>query len=233
MVPYIQIGRFVIESYKLFINLGTLLGAFAMYLVLDKKCLVEKFRWKIVVIVMAIMGLSVPFAKFIKGVFRNGDGNATHFLGRVLVTAILMEIVFFFFWKAKECELQARNSVVLYLAIQHFFNRLSCFMNGCCNGKIIEAWNKRFPSQIVEMCCMAVIIALILYCIKKEKTFYYAFYIAFSVVIFISEFLIEDTRTNAVATSPITGVQLGAIILFVFSSACLIIKIRHGDRSRG
>lgn len=233
MLPYIHIGTIVIESYTLFINLGTVFGAFAMYYLLEHWCSAEKYRWKVVIIVIAAMVLSIPFARFIKGLFRNGNGTATHFLGRVIVACVVMEVVFRFFWKEKECIAQAKNAVAIYLAVQHVFNRIACLLNGCCGGKYIEKLGVRYPSQLTEAGCMLLCIIAISYAIYKRKEFYYEFYMIFAVVIFISEFFIEDTRTNVTAISPITGVQLGAIILFLLALTLKICGVWENKRKRG
>ncbi len=222
MYPYIHIGKYLLESYTLFINLGTLSGSFAMYFILEKYCKEEKYRWKIIVILLAIMGISAPFARYIKSIFYNGNGTATHFLGRVLATLVLMEFVFAFIWKNKSCVGQARNAVVAYLGIQHLFNRISCLLNGCCGGKIIRRWNRAFPSQLFEMICMVVVIMIICMYIYKRKNFYFQFYIYFSIVIFISEFFIADTRINEYKISPLTGIQVGAILMWVIAVICYI-----------
>ncbi len=217
MLPYIHVGSVLIESYTLFINLGTVIGAFVMYWLLDWYCSSEKRRWKIVIVVLAVMGLSMPFARILKGLFRNGNGTATHFLGRVLVACVVMEIVFHFFWKDRSSLAQAGNSVVMYLAIQHLFNRIACYMNGCCGGVYISSLGGNYPSQLIEAGCMMLLIVIIGYAIFKQKSFYYQFYMIFSIVIFVSEFFIEDTRMNVTTTSPLTGIQAGAIVLFILA----------------
>ncbi len=226
MLPYIHIGTFVFESYTLFINLGTLIGAFIMYELLEKHCKPEKYRWKLVGIVLAIMAASIPFAKFIKGLFRHGNGQATHFLGRVLAAAIILEVVYYFWWKEKGCLLQAKNAVVMYLAVQHLFNRIACYLNGCCGGKKIANGTLVFPSQLAEAFCMLVLIILIAVKIYQNQSFYYPFYMLFAIIIFFSEFMIEDTRIGIEKTSIITGVQLGAILLFASSLGLYIWHIR-------
>lgn len=226
MYPYIHIGKYLLESYTLFINLGTLIGILVMYIILGKCNILEKNKWKLIIILLTIMGMSSPFARFIKGLFYNGNGTATHFIGRVLVALVVFELILAFSKDNNFRLEQVGNSIVMYLAIQHFFNRLSCLMNGCCGGKIIKGWNKPFPSQIFEMSGMLILMGLIVFHLHKRKSFYYLFYICFSIIIFISEFYIDDTRVNADKLYPITGVQLGAIILCILSLVFYILKMK-------
>ena len=228
MLPYIHIGSNIIESYTLFINLGTVIGAFVMYWLLEHYCREERFRWKLVVIMLAVMIASAPLARLIKGFMLDGNGTATHFIGRVLAACVVMELVFAFFWKDSESRLQAQNAVVMYLAIQHLFNRISCYMNGCCGGKYIDSLNIRFPSQLAEAGCMVILMILIAVSLRKGKSFYYQFFMAFAVIIFISEFFIEDTRTNVAGRYPVTGVQIGALVLLVLSVSLYIFHRHRG-----
>ena len=52
MYPYIHIGKYLLESYTLFINLGTLIGILVMYIILGKCNILEKNKWKLIIILL-------------------------------------------------------------------------------------------------------------------------------------------------------------------------------------
>ena len=89
----------------------------------------------------------------------------------------------------------------------------------------------QFPSQIVEMLGVAILLVLILISIKREKSFYYQYCICFAILIFASEFGIEETKVNVIVTAPITGVQLGALILLFISVLYMFLERKLGDCS--
>lgn len=223
MKPFLVFGPFAFESYTLVTNLGTLLGLTAMYIILDKKCEREKFNWKLVLTVFALMVIGDPVAKALKGAFGgNVTETATHFLGRVLFATIILGFLMRIMWKNKECSYQAWNSVAAYFLVQHFFNRIACFLNGCCEGRVLGRRNIQFPSQIFEAVLVLIIFGILLWNIKKEREFYYASCILYAGVILVSEFFIEQPEIGRVIG--MTSVQVGAVALFFIGFFSILVQ---------
>lgn len=216
MKPFLIFGPFTFESYTLVTNLGTLLGFTIMYLVLEKKCEKEKYYWKLVLMVLALMVIGDPIAKALKGAFGgNVTGEETHFLGRVLFAAVVMVFLMKFFWKNSECSYQAWNGVAAYFLVQHFFNRIACFLNGCCGGRSLGDRNITFPSQMFEAVMVLIAFGILLWNIKKEHWFYCESCMIYAVIIFVSEFLVEQPEIGKIIG--MTSVQVGAITLFLLA----------------
>lgn len=213
MKPFLKFGPFAFESYTLFTNLGTLLGLTVAYLILEKYCKNEKNYWKLLPEILLLMIISIPFARSIKGAF-NGTffDEATHFLGRVLFAVIVLFFLMNFFWKDKKCLYQAWNAVAAYFLVQHFFNRIACWLNGCCGGIYLETCNIRFPSQLFEAGVMLLAFGMLLWKIRKGQWFYYQSCMIYAVTIFISEFFIEQPEVKKILA--LTSVQAGAVVLF-------------------
>lgn len=216
MKPFLKFGPFTFESYTLVTNLGTLLGLTIMYLILEKTCEKEKRYWKLVLAVLALMAVGTPVAKALKGAFGgNATGAETHFLGRVLFAAVVLAFLMKFLWKNRECCYQAWNSVASYFLVQHFFNRIACFLNGCCGGSIQGESNIVFPSQLFEAAMVLIAFGILLWNIKKERWFYCESCMIYAVVIFVSEFFIEQPEIGKIIG--MTSIQAGAIALFLLA----------------
>lgn len=213
MKPFLTVGPFTFESYTLVTNLGTLLGLTMMYLVLEKKCEKEKFYWKLIGVVFALMVIGDPVAKTLKGAFGgNMTGTETHFLGRVLFAALVLIFVMKLLWKNSECCYQAWNAVAAYFLVQHFFNRIACFLNGCCGGIYMGECNILFPSQLFEAITVLLVFCVLLWNIKKDRGFYYESCMSYAIIIFVSEFFIEQPEIGRIMG--VTSIQAGAMILF-------------------
>ncbi len=212
MLPYIKTGSLVFESYTLITNMGTLIGMFASYQVLEKYCSMEKRYWKVLLLLLALMASGDIPARFLKGLFHgSGMGTATHFLGRVLFAALLLPILLSLMWKECSCMKQAMNASALYFLIQHFFNRIACWMNGCCNGILIESLHVRFPSQFFEAGMMLLVLILLGKNIRKGDSFFGQSMLIYAMVIFVSENFIDQPEVPRVFM--LTSVQTGALLL--------------------
>lgn len=229
MLPYITVGSAVFESYTLITNAGTLIGLFSAYECLQKHCKKEKNNWKMIVALMLLMLAGAWFARLLKGLFAGPElGEATHFLGRVLLASFLLPVLLPLFWKERSCSGQAMNAAALYLVIQHFFNRIACWMNGCCGGIYLESWKVRFPSQLFEAGAMLMILCFLVKHIRADRIFFGQTVFFYAVTIFISEYLIDQPEEIRIFT--LTSIQAGALLLMALASVLVILqrKIRSG-----
>lgn len=215
MYPFIRIGTLTFESYTMLTNLGTVCGLFAAYLVLEKYCRKEKYYWKMVPFLFLMMLVGDPWSRFLKGLFGGEAGNdGTHFLARVFLACIVLPFFMHLAWKDKASKEQALNSAALYFVVQHFFNRVACWMNGCCGGIYLEAVNGRVGTQLFEAGMMALIAVFLYVSIRKKKPFFKAACTGYAVVIFVSEYFIDQPELGRILT--MTSIQLAAIVMILW-----------------
>ncbi|MCD7737369.1 MAG: prolipoprotein diacylglyceryl transferase [Lachnospiraceae bacterium] len=219
MHPFITIGNITFESYTLMINLGMLIGLFSTWWLLERYCEKERFCWKLLLFLIGILLVGIPFSHFLKNLF-GGSEDGTHFLGRVLLICVFTPAFLQLFWKEESGRLQAANAVAMYFVIQHFFDRIGCWMNGCCGGIYIDWLNMKFPSQLFEAFMMAALGAALAVRIRKGRAFFFQTGMGFAAVIFVSEFLIDQPELGRVLG--LTSVQFGAMILLVWGIAGLL-----------
>lgn len=228
MKPFFSIGDFAFESYTVVTNLGALIGAATAYMILERTCEREKNYWKLIPTLLILMVITNPIAKIIKGAFGGIlAGEATHFLGRVLITVFVLHFCMRFLWKDKKCISQAWNSIAAYFLVQHFFNRLACWLNGCCGGIYLEFCKNYFPSQLFEAVAVLITFFVLVRKIQRGDCFYEQSCMSYAVIIFLSEFFIEQTSVEKIWG--FTSVQFAAVILFLFSLINWLRQAQHQD----
>lgn len=116
-------------------------------------------------------------------------------------------------------------SVCIMLAI----NKVNCIRTGCCKGRVIhtdaEGIDVRFPSQIVELCTVLVIMVILLILINKgklNKIVYPAFLVIYGVTRFGLN-LLRDTTPFLLGLSAgcfwsVIAVIIGIIWIFIFKT---------------
>ena len=217
MHPYIHVGNLVFESYTVVNNLGTVTGLLAMYLILAAKCREEKHYWKLIPFTLAVMVCGAVPAHYLRSFFGGAGPDATHFLGRVLVYALLLPVFMHMTWHSVETAAFAWNSAAAYILIQHVFNRTACLLNGCCGGRYIPAFRADFPTRGFEALLMLACLIWLVRSICKGKNMIYFFTVClwFSVVIFISEIFAGQPDIGRVLH--MTSVQYAALLLTAIS----------------
>lgn len=214
MIPYLHVGKLTFESYTLFTNLGTLLGLFGALAVLECYCANEKSRWKPMVVIILLMLISNPAARALRNAF-SGEvlGEATHFLGRVFVLAIVYPWMMEKCFQNRNSKNQVMNAAATFFVIQHFFNRIACWLNGCCGGVISLNTKYGFPRQLLEAAGMLLLGVVVLAGIRKVKNTFSFCCIGYGIVVFLSEFAAEEVERICWLTS----VQYGAVVLMMIA----------------
>lgn len=213
MCPYIRVGALTFESYTLLTYFGTVSGFFAEYLVLDRYCRREKHGWKMILFLLVMMVIGEPCSRFLKGLFGGAGNDGTHFLARVLLACMFMPLFLRVAWNDEQTKQQALNSAALYFLIQHFFNRIACWMNGCCGGIYVEKIGVRVCTQLLEAGMMEVMLLFLLRAIRKEIPFFQIACTYYALVIWVSEYLIDQPETVRILS--MNSIQAAAVLLIL------------------
>ncbi len=156
-----------------------------------------------------------------------------HYLGTVLVIAILAlpaTVILYrlMFRKEKECNQYIRyvtNALAVGILIQHICGRFGCFVRGCCFGIPYQGFLSVtfpygqvsypvFPTQLFEIVCTILLLLFISILIVKKKSVFGTTLIGFSVIVFLSEFLMDKRGTRLFYN--VTVIQWFAILLCLF-----------------
>ncbi len=218
------------------ITIGTLLALFAAGIVIYINT--KKIRDSIIGIVASglVMAMSYPgqilntlnsmsfksTEDFFQKVFVNPTGN--HFLGRVLVMAVVLPIFYRVVVKDKEKTEIFLDGTGIMIVVQHIFNRIGCFCNGCCYGKPYSGLfsvrysedivaHSVYPSQCIEALFMVVLLAVGIIRLRRKKHIFTMLLIGFGFGIFISEFFY--VQTGNVLLAGLNIIQYASIILIV------------------
>lgn len=171
------------------------------------------------------------------------ENKGNHFLGRVFAIVLFYPALFFAFGKflhvknVKNALSDSIDGVAFFIVIQHFFSRLGCLMNGCCYGKpwsgfpgiilpYAEIAYRVFPVQIFEMLGMVILFLVLLWAYKKEKSRFPIALSGFGIIIFLSEFFMDQKGNFLLAG--MNGIQYGALLLVMI--ACVIIFKEKGQK---
>lgn len=146
------------ESYHLFISLGTAFGSGAFIFVMNKKLKHRQAKYIKEILVQLVLCLALfgigavagemvrtwsfwefhSFSELIEMMMTDRQG--THFIGRVLFAAWMLPLVYWLAGRFRKETYQtdtgaAYDAVAFYFVIQHMFSRIGCYLNGCCYGK--------------------------------------------------------------------------------------------------
>lgn len=151
------------------------------------------------------------------------DGG-THFIGIVIASCVFLPLIFG--WIYKENAAEMLDIVAFFFPIQHIFNRLGCFSEGCCYGIPMsgalsvkypdEVLSYRvFPSQLFEAFCMVILLVLIIVLFVKKKHIFYITMAGFGLSILVSECFMDKRGT--VMYMGLTVIQLSALLLIIIT----------------
>ncbi|MBQ9544421.1 MAG: prolipoprotein diacylglyceryl transferase, partial [Clostridia bacterium] len=179
---------------------------------------------------------SVPLSLSIERLKTVFGGNV--FYGG-LVGSIISTLIYTKYSKVMDREITL-NDLAVCIPLFHSFGRIGCFFGGCCYGKesgfgFVMAHNdfvpeaigvRRFPVQLAEALCNALLFIVLLYLYKKKRKRLIIVYLAsYSVIRFVLEFFRGDL---------IRGIYFGlstsqwiSIIIFSYCLIFWIIKKRQ------
>lgn len=204
-----QIGPLAIHSYGFFVFLAVIFGILIFFLQAKKRRLETEnlLKKSILVIVFGFLGARVGYVLANLEEFKNfweifffWQGGFV-FYGGLLLGGIS-------FWKIfLQQEVKSKNKQERKLAwldcfalggiLAHSIGRIGCFLNGCCQGKIVSSEEPyRYPTQLYESFAYFLIFA-ILYWLGRSKNLPAGF-IFFPGLFFhsLARFIIEFYREN-------------------------------------
>lgn len=148
----------------LYLAIGTL-AMIAVMLICRKDFFLP--LWKGLVSSVLLTGIGVAGVKLMF-FFENGNFAGLSFFGAVFFIPVLAPLITLTLQISYPDYLDlAAPSVAIMLSVM----KINCLIAGCCRGKVLYrsefGEEVRFPSQIFEMICAALIAVLLIYAIKK------------------------------------------------------------------
>ena len=152
---------------------GDVLLVFLMAMYVNRQLRLE--RWKIIAFSLSIVPIGLFCGKLMRLV-EEGTWTGMSFYGAVLFAPALMVLVGLL--------IRIRPADMLDLCapagcIALVFMKIQCRITGCCAGKIMYYLENgrpvRFPSQIVELICGAVLFVVLMLLVRSEKQKGYIF----------------------------------------------------------
>ena len=164
----------------------------------------------------------------------------THFLGIVMASFIVMPPLMYMIYHERAADML--NALAFFYTIQHLFNRLGCFMEGCCYGvpmhgvlsvRFPESVTGNpdysvFPSQILEALFMLIILIFQIVLYRKKRNVFMFTIISFGVAIFISESFMDKRGT--VRYMELSAIQIAAMLLAVCAFIVYVIQMRRRNK---
>lgn len=253
MFRYFYVGDYTFVMRDVMINMGSAAAIFVTAVLLYKryvmvdKTLKNVFKYMFLPIAaQAVLAITVGklFGTFIRGMTFGLQGSitekiqyiyknaGTHFIGIVIVFALILPFFFrILYGEAKTDDFL--NISAFFFSIQHMFNRIGCFCEGCCYGIPMSGFfsvkfpdevlsYRVFPSQIFELVCMVVLIAMQIVLYKKGKDIFELSLSVFGLSIYVSEFFIN--KEGVVTYFNMTAVQYSALLLIIIALVLFRIK---------
>ena len=209
-----------ISSYELLNTAGTVLGMIAFTVCFyrrsgDVRKTAAHLLINVVVIIAAAVGSEIlrslnsvdawTLEAFADAVADHDGGN--HFMGRLLLASWLYIPVYAALEKHSGGKFvpdrrNAFDAAAFYFVIQHIFNRIACFLNGCCYGKpysgpgsviFPELGYPVWPSQLIEGGFMALLLIWLILLKRKGKPLFGRMETGFGAAVFVSEFFMDQT----------------------------------------
>ena len=203
-----------LEAYQFFVTVGSILGIAAFLCVLYR----EVKDWKItllnLLVNLVIILIGAKASEILKALNTQEfssvaelllERKGSHFLGRVLFAAWMYPLVYrglhrLFGKRINWCDQKALDAVSFYFVIQHFFNRIACFCNGCCSGKRYYGFGAIayqdvgyvYPSQLIEALFMVVLFVLLWVRKRRKKPLFGFVLTGFGIAILMSEFWMDQ-----------------------------------------
>jgi phosphatidylglycerol:prolipoprotein diacylglycerol transferase len=163
-------------------------------------------------------------------------GNVKHYLGTVIVIALLAIPLAILFHKIlpdrkkdwRQSVLAVTDVLAPSILIMQIFARIGCLARGCCFGipyKGIFSIQfpdglvsyKVFPTQLFEIVFALILLIGIAVLHRKKKPIFGITLVGYSVIIFVSEFFMDKRGTHTYYN--FSSIQFFAIILFVLGIA--------------
>ena len=258
MYPFWVINEKYISMRDLSINTGSAISMVFMLVLLIRMCIREKTGFikglilalsPILIEVVIVFTAGEFVGTFVRGMMRPLSGNiiediksiygdpGSHFIGTVLSSCVLLPLLFRLIYR--ERSEKVLNIIAFFFPIQHFFNRLGCFFDGCCYGIPATGFlsvkypsgeppYSVFPSQLFESSLMLIlfIILIILYT-RKKHTFQISCFL-FGAFILLSECFFD--KMGVVTYMGLTAIQLASILLMVISSVFMVAAGKNKNR---
>ena len=268
MLRYIYIGDHQLNMRNTMINVGSVVAIIFVILLLykqlrsnrDKKDEAVTVRDFIMYIILPcviqfiiVFTLGAVFGRLVRGFTFPLTGNiredmsyifdhaGTHFLGIVAASFITMPPLMYMIYREKAWDML--NALAFFYTIQHIFNRIGCFMEGCCYGipthglmsvRFPEGIDGNpgysvFPSQIFEAFLMLTIIICQIALYRRKKNVFMFTIVAFGMAILISEGFMDKRGT--VQYMEFSAVQLVALLMSLSAFVVYLIQSRRRKSS--
>lgn len=241
MHPYLELGNHSYSMRDVMINFGSCITVIVLGVLLYQRYVKREKGWK-----NAVRYIVIPIGIEVINVFTLGnllgtliraltyplsgdmgqdvkqlENAGTHFIGTVIATAIVLPVLFRLLY-GSEKKNGLLNCCAFFLTIQHIFNRLGCFLEGCCYGICSNgilsikfpdeiASYRVFPSQLFEVFCMLVLLTIQIWLYKKGRDIFRITLAGFGISIFISEFFMD--QKGIVTYMNLTAIQLFSLLL--------------------
>jgi len=230
-----------ISSYSLFVTLGTITGGVVMAALVfwESRKFIKSVFVSALFLLMILAGLYAAallrkltyweFRTFSEFLSKLWQYEGRHFLGAVLFAVIVYPFVFKLIMRGKRVLTpdgfpQIQNASAFCIGIEQIFNRIACFLNGCCYGrpytgigslKFPGITHRVYPTQLIEIFGIAAVLAVCYarWLKKKDGNIFSFFCVGFAAVIFVSEIFIDQVGTLRVMG--MSFIQLAAILLAV------------------
>lgn len=199
---------------------GDIILVFLMALIINKQLQLE--MWKIIVFSLVIVPIGFFCGKLMRLV-EAGTWVGVSFYGAVLFAPVFMVLVGILL-RIKPLDMLDLCAPAGCIAL--VFMKIQCKITGCCIGMIlsydVNGRPFRFPSQIVEMICGAVLFLVIMLMIRSGKhrgSIYAWFLLLYGTSRFILN-LFRETEPFVLGISAgcfwsIVSVLIGAVFLFL------------------
>ncbi len=243
MCPVLFVGEHTINSRDLFINLGSAIAIVFLLVMYYRayrnhpenrggvmKLVALPVLLELLVVgtignalAMVVRGLTFSFAESLTAelsLIREVGGS--HFIGIVFASACLLPCLYRWVYQADADKML--DIMAFFFPIQHVFNRIGCFMEGCCygipmSGPLSVRFPKNeitysvFPSQLFEAALMLILFVGLCVAYWKGKHIFYPSMAAFGLCILISECMMDKRGT--VMYLGMTAIQITSVLLVI------------------
>lgn len=162
--------------YLYFFLAGDIALVFLLAMAVNRQLNLE--RWQLIAFSLTIVPVGLFCGKLMRLV-EEGTWVGMSFYGAILFAPIMMILVGLLIkiMPSDMLDLCAPSGCIALV-----FMKIQCMITGCCAGKILRYLDNgrpvRFPSQIVEMVCGAILLVIILIIIRsgKQRGYVYAWF---------------------------------------------------------
>ena len=185
-------------------------------------------RWKLLVFSLVAVLLGVFCAKLMR-LIEEGTWAGFSFYGAVLFEPLLMVLVGLLIKMRPRdvLDLGAITGCTTLVVL-----KLQCWITGCCIGRVLYHLDNdrpvRFPSQIVEMICGAILLVFFIRMIKsgKQRGYVYAW---FMVIYGVSRFALNLMRETVPFALGLSAGCFWSVISVAIGGAILLSRKRRSE----